>query len=198
MNFSERYLLQSKVIIEKLDIKKIELVIKLINEIRQNKGRIFFLGVGGSSANASHAVNDFRKITGIECYAPTDNMSEISARTNDEGWSTVFIEWLKISKLNKKDLIFILSVGGGNEKKNISQNIVEAIKYAKVTKSKIAGIVGKDGGFTKKNSKYCILIPVIDELNITPHTESFQSIIWHLMVSHPKLKKNQTKWESIK
>ena len=198
MKFITQYLSQTKSILDKIDIKQIENVIKIISLTRKKGGRIFFIGVGGSSANASHAVNDFRKITGIECYAPTDNVSELTARANDEGWSSIFVEWLKISKLSNRDLLFIFSVGGGNLKKNISTNIVEAIKFAKKTKTNVAGIVGNDGGYTKLNSKNCIVIPVVDENNVTPHTESFQSILWHLFVSHPKLKIYQTKWESTK
>ena len=172
-------------------------VMTLLDKIKVSKGRIFFLGVGGSAGNASHAVNDFRKITEIECYAPTDNVSELTARINDEGWDTSITEWLKISNLNKKDLLFIFSVGGGNLKKNVSINLVNAIKYGKKVKSKITGIIGRDGGFTKKNSNTCILVPTVDKKLITPSAESMQAVIWHLIVSHPKLLKNTTKWESI-
>ena len=183
--------------ISNLDKKKINQLIVEIKKIKSKKGRIFFLGVGGSAGNASHAVNDFRKITEIECYAPTDNVSELTARINDEGWDTSITEWLKISNLNKKDLLFIFSVGGGNLKKNVSINLVNAIKYGKKVKSKITGIIGRDGGFTKKNSNTCILVPTVDKKLITPSAESMQAVIWHLIVSHPKLLKNTTKWESI-
>ena len=196
MNFSQKYLNEANQIIDRLDEKKIEKLVDLINEIKLNNGRIFFLGVGGSAGNCSHAVNDFRKIVGVECYAPTDNVSELTARTNDEGWKTIFVEWLRVSKLTNKDLIFIFSVGGGSLEKNISVNLVEAIKYGKSLGSRITGIVGKDGGYTAQNSDTCIIIPIVNNQNITPHTEAFQAVIWHLIVSHPKLKTNQTKWES--
>ena len=196
MNFSQKYLNEANQIIDRLDEKKIEKLVDLINEIKLNDGRIFFLGVGGSAGNCSHAVNDFRKIVGVECYAPTDNVSELTARTNDEGWKTIFVEWLRVSKLTNKDLIFIFSVGGGSIEKNISVNLVEAIKYGKSLGSRITGVVGKDGGYTAQNSDTCIIIPIVNDQNITPHTEAFQAVIWHLIVSHPKLKTNQTKWES--
>lgn len=196
MKFSQKYLNEANQIINRLEEKTIEKMVDLIYEIKLNQGRIFFLGVGGSAGNCSHAVNDFRKIVGIECYAPTDNVSELTARTNDEGWKTIFVEWLKVSKLTNKDLIFIFSVGGGSLEKNISVNLVEAIKYAKSLGSRITGVVGKDGGYTAQNSDTCIIIPIVNDQNITPHTEAFQAVIWHLIVSHPKLKTNQTKWES--
>jgi D-sedoheptulose 7-phosphate isomerase len=159
-------------------------------------GRVFFLGVGGSAGNSSHAVNDFRKIVGIESYAPTDNVSELTARTNDEGWASVFVEWLKISKLASKDALFILSVGGGNLEKNISPNLVEALKLAKSIGAKVTGIVGRDGGYTAQVADACVIVPTVNPENITPHSEAFQAVVWHLLVSHPKLKANQTKWES--
>ena len=197
-NFTKNYLKESKLIIDNIDKKKINNVIDLIYIVKKNLGRIFFLGVGGSAANCSHAVNDFRKIVGIEAYTPTDNVAELTARTNDEGWETVFAEWLKISKLKPKDLIFVLSVGGGNKKKNISKNLIQAIKYSKKVGSKIVGIVGRDGGYTAQKANECIVIPTINDKHITPHTEGFQALVWHLIVSHPKLKKNNTKWESLK
>ena len=197
-NFTKNYLKESKLIIDNIDKKKINKVIDLIYIVKKNLGRIFFLGVGGSAANCSHAVNDFRKIVGIEAYTPTDNVAELTARTNDEGWETVFAEWLKISKLKPKDLIFVLSVGGGNKKKNISKNLIQAIKYSKKVGSKIVGIVGRDGGYTAQKANECIVIPTINDKHITPHTEGFQALVWHLIVSHPKLKKNNTKWESLK
>ena len=197
MKFAQSYLENFSQVMTLLDKKEISKTIELIHKIKVSKGRIFFLGVGGSAGNASHAVNDFRKITEIECYAPTDNISELTARINDEGWDTSITEWLKISNLNKKDLLFIFSVGGGNLKKNVSINLVNAIKYGKKVKSKITGIIGRDGGFTKKNSNTCILVPTVDKKLITPSAESMQAVIWHLIVSHPKLLKNTTKWESI-
>ena len=197
MKFAQSYLENFSQVMTLLDKEEISKTIELIHKIKVSKGRIFFLGVGGSAGNASHAVNDFRKITEIECYAPTDNVSELTARINDEGWDTSITEWLKISNLNKKDLLFIFSVGGGNLKKNVSINLVNAIKYGKKVKSKITGIIGRDGGFTKKNSNTCILVPTVDKKLITPSAESMQAVIWHLIVSHPKLLKNTTKWESI-
>ena len=164
--------------------------------MKSKGGRLFFLGVGGSAGNSSHAVNDFRKIVGIESYAPTDNVSELTARTNDEGWHTIFSEWLKTSKLNKNDALFIFSVGGGNLKKNISPNLVEAIKLAKSVKAMVMGVVGRDGGFTAQEADACVIIPTVNENTITPHSEAFQAVIWHLLVSHPTLKEYETKWES--
>jgi D-sedoheptulose 7-phosphate isomerase len=197
MTYTEKHLKETSQIIKKLDNKIIENIVSLLAEIKSRGGRIFFLGVGGSAGNCSHAVNDFRKIVGIECYAPTDNVSELTARTNDEGWSTIFSEWLKISKLSDNDLLFIFSVGGGNLKKNVSINLVEALKYGKRVGSKIVGIVGRDGGYTAKVSDACLIIPTVNQKTVTPHSEAFQSIIWHLLVSHPKLKSKQTKWESL-
>ena len=192
--FTENYLDESIEIFKKIDTNKLEKIISTIVEIRKNKGRIFFLGVGGSAANASHAVNDFRKLAGIECYAPTDNVSELTARTNDEGWKTVFKGWLKISKLNKKDLIFIFSVGGGNKEKKISENLIEAINLAIKVKAKICGIVGKNGGYTNKMANYCLRIPSKNPKLITPHAEGMQAVMWHLIISHPKIQLNKTKW----
>ena len=197
MNYSKTHLSEAADIIKKIDPSSIEDIVEVIVKIKKNKGRSFFIGVGGSAANCSHAVNDFRKIVGLESYAPTDNVAELTARTNDEGWNSVFSEWLKVSNLNSKDLIFVFSVGGGNLEKNISVNLIEALKYAKSVGSKIVGIVGKDGGFTNKIADSCVLIPIVNEKTITPHTEAFQAVIWHLIVSHPKLKLNETKWESV-
>lgn len=196
MNYSTKHLKECIEIIEKIDSTKVENMANLLAGVKSNGGRIFFLGVGGSAGNCSHAVNDFRKIVGIEAYAPTDNVSELTARTNDEGWSTIFSEWLKISKLNPIDAIFIFSVGGGNIEKNISPNLVEALKYAKTVGAKIIGIVGRDGGYTAQVADACLVIPTVNSETITPHSEAFQAVIWHLLVSHPKLKSNQTKWES--
>jgi len=196
-SFTRTHIDESIKILKDIDQICIEKIIDILCEVKLKKGRIFFLGVGGSAANASHAVNDFRKIVNIECYAPTDNVSELTARTNDEGWDTVFSEWLKISNINSNDCIFILSVGGGNFEKNISPNLVKALKLAKKINSKIVGIVGKDGGYTAKVADAALIIPTVNNNSITPHTESFQCLIWHLIVSHPKLKVKQTKWESI-
>ena len=198
MTYSEKHLLEVKSIIEKIDQSKIEEMVDLIVSIKNQKGRIFFIGVGGSAGNCSHAVNDFRKIVEIECYTPTDNVSELTARTNDEGWDSVFSDWLKISKLNNKDMIIVFSVGGGSSEQNISKNIVKAIDYGKSLGAKILGVVGRDGGHTAKLADVCLIIPTVNQETITPHTESFQSVVWHLIVSHPKLKTKQTKWESIK
>jgi len=192
--FSEEHLREVNEIVNKISPAKIELVIDQLVGLKQRNGRLFILGVGGSAANASHAVNDFRKLAGIEAYAPTDNIAEITARTNDEGWHTVFKEWLIISKLTPQDCLFILSVGGGNAELNVSTNLIEAIQYAKKIGSGIIGIVGRDGGFTAQNTNDCIIIPTVNPESVTPHAESFQTIIWHLMVSHPKLKSNSTKW----
>lgn len=198
MNYSQQHLNESIKIIENLDVLKIEKIVELLLQIKLKGGRLFFLGVGGSAGNCSHAVNDFRKIVGIESYAPTDNVSELTARTNDEGWASIFVEWLKISKLTDKDMLFILSVGGGNLVKNISPNLVEALKYSKKIGAKVVGVVGRDGGYTAKVADACIVVPTVNPDNVTPHTEAFQAIIWHLLVSHPKLKATQTKWESTK
>ena len=196
MSYSIQYLREVGQIAEKLDCSAIEKMAQLIADLRFKSGRLFILGVGGSSGNAGHAVNDFRKIVGVEAYAPTDNVSELTARTNDEGWSTVFSEWLKVSKLSERDMILVFSVGGGNKEKNISPNIVEALVYAKKCKSKIIGIVGRDGGYTARVADACSIVPVVNEEAITPHSEAFQAVIWHLLVSHPLLKQHQTKWEA--
>tara|TARA_B100001175_G_scaffold313455_1_gene321084 strand:- start:735 stop:1331 length:597 start_codon:yes stop_codon:yes gene_type:complete len=174
--------------------KDIDRLATTLASIRKKGGRVFFLGVGGSAGNCSHAVNDFRKICEIECYTPTDNVSELTARINDDGWESAFANWLKVSKLNSKDAIFIMSVGGGNKKKNVSVNLIKAIQFAKKVKAKVLGIVGRDGGYSKKVGDHVILIPVIDKNLITPYSESFQSVVWHCLVSHPVLKKRKMKW----
>ena len=179
---------------ESINKEDIEYLAKALSKIKKKGGRIFFLGVGGSAGNASHAVNDFRKLCEIECYTPTDNVSEFSARINDDGWNSSFSEWLRVSNLNKKDAIFIFSVGGGNIKKKVSLNLVEAIKYAKKVKSNIFGIVGRDGGYTKKSGDNVILIPNLNSKLVTPFAESYQAVVWHCLVSHPLLQKIQTKW----
>jgi D-sedoheptulose 7-phosphate isomerase len=196
MSYAQQHLNESIEIIQNLDVDAIEKLADLLAKVKTDSGRIFFLGVGGSAGNCSHAVNDFRKIVGIESYAPTDNVSELTARTNDEGWASIFVEWLKVSKLKSRDMIFIFSVGGGNLEKNISPNLVEALKFAKIVGSKIVGVVGRDGGYTAQVADACIIIPTVNSENITPHSEAFQGLVWHLLVSHPKLKTNQTKWES--
>jgi D-sedoheptulose 7-phosphate isomerase len=196
MTYAEQHLNEAAEIIKKINIDSIEKVAILLSKIKEEEGRIFFLGVGGSAGNCSHAVNDFRKIVEIESYAPTDNVSELTARTNDEGWATIFEPWLKLSKLNSKDCIFIFSVGGGNLEKNISPNLVSALNYARDVGAKIVGVVGRDGGYTAKVADACVIIPTVNPETITPHSEAFQAVIWHLLVSHPKLKKNETKWES--
>ena len=198
MSYAEEHLKEASAIIEKLDADAIERTAGLLAALRERHGRLFLLGVGGSAANCSHAVNDFRKICGIEAYAPTDNVSELTARTNDEGWPSVFIEWLKVSRLTQDDLLFILSVGGGNREKNVSPNLVAALEYGKEVGAKICGIVGRDGGYTAKVADACVIIPTVNPQNVTPHTEAFQAVVWHLLVSHPILKVSETKWESTR
>lgn len=194
MNFSQKHLDETIEISKKISSENIELMVDILAEVKSNSGRLFVLGVGGSAANASHAVNDFRKLAGIETYAPTDNVAELTARTNDEGWETVFSGWLKVSNFNKNDCLFILSVGGGNKELNVSANLISAIDLAKEVGAKVTGIVGRDGGYTAKNADVCLVIPTVNPDAVTPHSESFQAVIWHLLVSHPRLKKNPTKW----
>ena len=196
MNYIKNYLEQTSKIAQMLDQNEIAKAIRILKEAREKKGRLFILGVGGSAGNASHAVNDFRKIAGIESYAPTDNVSELTARTNDDGWNSVFKNWLRISNLSSKDVILIFSVGGGNVEKNISVNLIAAEKYAKEAGSRIIGIVSRDGGFTKEVADCCILIPTLSPETVTPHAEEFQAIVWHLLVSHPEIQLNEMKWES--
>jgi len=196
MSYAAQHMKEAIDIIQKMDVSAIEKMADLLAKVKAEHGRLFFLGVGGSAGNCSHAVNDFRKIVGIESYAPTDNVSELTARTNDEGWATVFVEWLKVSKLQPKDALFIFSVGGGNLEKNISPNLVEAIKLAKSVGAKVTGVVGRDGGYTAQAADACVIVPTVNPDTITPHSEAFQAVVWHLLVSHPKLKANQTKWES--
>lgn len=198
MEFTRQYLSEAVQIIERLETHAIEGVVDLLVETREREGRLFILGVGGSAANASHAVNDFRKIVGLEAYAPTDNVSELTARTNDEGWATVFEKWLEVSRLKDNDLVFVLSVGGGNLEKNISPNLVSALRYAKKVGARVGGIIGRDGGYTAQVADAYVLVPTVNTENITPHTEAFQAVIWHLLVSHPRLKASQTKWESVR
>jgi D-sedoheptulose 7-phosphate isomerase len=198
MSYSQQHLTETLAIVEKLDPALMERMVEGLASVRERGGRLFILGVGGSAANASHAVNDFRKICGFECYAPTDNVSELTARTNDEGWTTVFAEWLRGSRMNAKDGVLIFSVGGGNLEKNVSPNLVEALKLAKEVGAGIYGIVGKDGGYTAQVADACVIVPTVNPANVTPHSEAFQAVVWHLFVSHPRLKVMATKWESVK
>jgi D-sedoheptulose 7-phosphate isomerase len=198
MSYSVQHLAETRSIAEQLDPALMEKIVDGLANIRERGGRLFILGVGGSAANASHAVNDFRKICGFEAYSPTDNVSELTARTNDEGWGSVFAEWLRGSRLNSKDGLLIFSVGGGNLEKNVSPNLVEALKLAKSTGASVYGIVGKDGGYTAQVADAAVIIPTVNPVNVTPHSEAFQAIVWHLFVSHPKLKLVPTKWESVK
>ena len=197
MNYTHQHLTELTKIVAQLDEAAIERTIAFLVDLAARDGRLFFLGVGGSAANCSHAVNDFRKIAGIEAYAPTDNVSELTARTNDDGWASVFVEWLKGSHLCNKDMLFIFSVGGGNLEKNVSPNLVAALQYAKQIGTQVIGIVGRDGGYTAKVADSCVIIPTVNPETVTPHAEAFQAVIWHLMVSHPALKKAATKWESV-
>ena len=196
MSYAQQHLNEAAEIIRKFDVAAIEKMAETLASLKRDGGRVFFLGVGGSAGNCSHAVNDFRKIVGIECYAPTDNVSELTARTNDEGWGSVFVEWLKVSKLSSKDAVFVFSVGGGNLEKNISPNLVYALQHAKTMRAKILGLVGRDGGYTATVADACVIVPVVNSETITPHSEAFQAVVWHLLVSHPKLKATETKWES--
>jgi len=195
--YIDTYLKEVIDIVGKIDRIQIENMIDVIVKIKKDNGRMFMLGVGGSAGNASHAVNDFRKIAGIESYTPTDNVSELTARINDDGWDTAFVNWLKGSRLNSNDCLFIFSVGGGNLEKNISVNLVNALKYGKENGASIIGIVGKDGGYTAKVADACIIIPTVNEETITPHSEAFQGTIWHLIVTHPVIKSFEMKWESV-
>jgi D-sedoheptulose 7-phosphate isomerase len=196
MTFTQEFLNEVRCVTEGLSADKIEAAVDTLGEVRARGGRLFIVGVGGSAANASHAVNDFRKICGFEAYAPTDNVSELTARTNDEGWSTIFAEWLRGSRLSNSDGLLVLSVGGGSLEQNVSPNLVRAIQYAKEKGAAIVGIVGRDGGYTAKVADVSVIIPTVNASHVTPHSEAFQGIVWHLFVSHPKLKLNQTKWEN--
>ena len=197
MSFTTDYIAEATQILAELDVGAIERTVEKLAETRKAGGRIFFLGVGGSAANASHAVNDFRKIAGFEAYAPTDNVSELTARVNDESWEGVFVNWLKGSRLRRGDMVFVFSVGGGNLEKNISPNLVRAVQFAKEIGATVLGVVGRDGGYTAKVADACVIVPTVNPNNITPHSEAFQAVIWHLFVSHPDVKVNQTKWESV-
>ncbi|HLG70366.1 MAG TPA: SIS domain-containing protein [Chloroflexota bacterium] len=197
MSFVEDYLAEARAIIDQLDTSAIERLAGELATVRDRGGRLFILGVGGSAANASHAVNDFRKLAGIETYAPTDNVSELTARTNDEGWSTVFAAWLQTSRACDKDLVLVFSVGGGSEQPSVSPNLVEALRYAKQAGCRVAGIVGRDGGYTAQVADVAVLVPTVNSEHVTPHAEAFQPVIWHLLVSHPKVKAAPTRWESL-
>jgi len=197
MNYIEQYFKEAKYILEKLDTHQIRLMVDILVNVKGLKGRLFILGVGGGAGHASHAVNDFRKICEFEAYAPTDNVSELTARINDDGWDTAYVNWLKGSNLVKDDVILVFSVGGGNLEKGISVNIVNSLQYAKQIGTKICGLVGRDGGYTSKVADACVIIPIINNDTITPHTEGFQAVVWHLLVSHPELQKYEMKWESV-
>jgi len=197
MSFATCYLEEAAEVIRRLDAASIDRVAALLADIKAGGGRIFFLGVGGSAANCSHAVNDFRKLAGIECYAPTDNVAELTARTNDEGWASVFADWLRTSRLASRDALFVLSVGGGDVEHNISPNLVSALNLARAVGARVTGIVGREGGATARMAHACVIVPTVNAERITPHTEAFQAVIWHLLVSHPLLKEQETKWESV-
>ncbi|HEY3234566.1 MAG TPA: SIS domain-containing protein [Polyangiaceae bacterium] len=196
MNYSEQYLEQARGVLAALDAEAIEALASRLVELRDRGGRLFVLGVGGSAANASHAVNDFRKLCGIEAYTPVDNVSELTARINDEGWEGTFSEWLKVSRLSSKDMLLVFSVGGGDLAKNISPNLVRALELAKQVGATIGGVVGRNGGFTRQVADVCVVIPPLYPGSVTAHTEAFQAVVWHLLVSHPVLQKGQMKWES--
>lgn len=198
MSYVKRYLAEAHQIIEQLDIEMIERFVSQLTLVRERGGRLFFLGVGGSAANASHAVNDFRKIAGIEAYTPTDNVAELTARTNDDGWDSVFANWLRTSRLTAKDFVFVFSVGGGDLERNISPNLVRALEYAREIGAGIGGIVGRDGGYTARVADVCVVIPSISAETVTPHAEAFQAVVWHLLVSHPALQQSAMKWESVR
>lgn len=198
MSYAEEHLRETAEIVSRLDPTICEEAVRLLVTVRKRGGRLFILGVGGSAANASHAVNDFRKIAGMECYAPTDNVSELTARTNDDGWSGVFADWLRGSRLNDRDAVLVLSVGGGNVEQQVSPNLVSALQLAKERGSATLGIVGRDGGYTAQVADVAIVVPTVNPTNVTPHSEAFQAVIWHLLVSHPDLKISQTKWESLR
>ncbi|MFB3892145.1 MAG: SIS domain-containing protein [Phycisphaerae bacterium] len=198
MSFTEQFLSEATQVIAKLNAPAIEKMVDVLAELKASPtGRLFILGVGGSAANASHAVNDFRKIAGLEAYAPTDNVSELTARTNDDGWASTFDKWLAGSRLRAGDVVMVFSVGGGNLEKNVSPNLVAALVFAKKVGAKVIGIVGRDGGYTAKVADACVIVPTVNPDDITPHTEAFQAVLWHLIVSHPRLKTVQTKWESV-
>ena len=198
MEFFSEYFAEAHRVIDGIDIAAAESIAAALAALRERGGRLFILGVGGSAGNASHAVNDFRKIAGIEAYAPTDNVSELTARVNDDGWATVFEGWPKVSRLTNRDAVMVFSVGGGNEEKNVSPNLVRALAYAKSVGSTILGIVGRDGGYTAKVADACVIVPTVNDAHVTPHSEAFQAVVWHGLVTHPLLKRAETKWESVR
>jgi D-sedoheptulose 7-phosphate isomerase len=198
MSYARKHLQEAARIIDSIDANAIERIAEILVKVRTTGGRLFFLGVGGSAGNCSHAVNDFRKLAGFEAYAPTDNVSELTARTNDEGWDTVFAAWLAGSRLRPEDAVFVLSVGGGSLEKNISANLVRALQYARRVGAAIVGVVGRDGGYTAKVADACVIVPTVNPETVTPHSEAFQAVVWHLLVSHPSLKVVATKWESTR
>jgi D-sedoheptulose 7-phosphate isomerase len=197
MSYARSHLQEAAAILRQLDADAVEKVAALLAQLKSGSGRLFFLGVGGSAANCSHAVNDFRKLAGIECYAPTDNVAELTARINDDGWESTFTEWLKVSRLAATDVVFVLSVGGGSVERNISPNLVAAVRHAKQVGARVVGILGRDGGYTAQVADAAVIIPTVNPRTVTPHAEAFQALIWHLLVSHPLLKANETKWESV-
>jgi len=194
MTYTEQHLKETAEVVARLDVSTIEAMVSTLVEVRARGGRLFFLGVGGSAGNCSHAVNDFRKLAGFEAYTPTDNVSELTARTNDEGWETTFAAWLEGSRLSKQDAVFVMSVGGGNLEKNVSANLVRALQYSRKVGSSILGIVGRDGGYTSEVGDAVVIVPTVNPANVTPHSEAFQAVVWHLLVSHPSLKSAPTKW----
>jgi D-sedoheptulose 7-phosphate isomerase len=198
MSYTQKHLQETAAILRILDVAGIEKIAALLAQVKASAGRVFFLGLGGSAGNCSHAANDFRKLAGIECYAPTDNVSELTARINDDGWESIFVEWLKVSRLNNKDAVFILSVGGGSVEANISLNLVAAANHAKALGAKVIGILGRDGGHTARVADASVIVPTVNPETVTPHAEAFQAVIWHLLVSHPLLKACNAKWESVK
>ncbi len=198
MEFFSEYFAEARRVIDGIDVGAAEALARALAAVRERGGRLFILGVGGSAGNASHAVNDFRKIAGIEAYAPTDNVSELTARVNDDGWASVFEAWLKVSRLADRDAVMVFSVGGGDEEKNVSPNLVRALKYAKGTGCTILGIVGRDGGYTAKVADACVIVPTVNAAHVTPHSEAFQAVVWHGLVTHPLLKREETKWESVR
>lgn len=197
MSFVQRYLAETRRILEDIDADAIERAVALLADTRAGGGRLFVLGVGGSAANASHAVNDFRKIAAFEAYAPTDNVSELTARVNDDGWETVFEQWLRTSRLRPNDLLLVFSVGGGDSEHNVSPNLVRALAYAKQVGTRIIGVVGRRGGYTAQVADACVIVPTVNPEHVTPHTETFHAVVWHLMVAHPALQSAKNKWESL-
>lgn len=198
MSYTTTYIAQAHRVLDGLDVPAIDRMVSLLRELRQRHGRLFVLGVGGSAGNASHAVNDFRKICGIEAYAPTDNVSELTARVNDDGWETVFSRWLEVSRLGASDMVFVFSVGGGDLERNVSPNLVRALQLAKEVGARVCGVVGRTGGYTAKVADACVIVPTISPDTVTPHAEAFQAVVWHLIVSHPELKTSEMKWESTR